>query len=656
MTRIYLVLTLLSFVINANTQTKLDSLQNLANQLMMTDRANYYRVSDEIVDLLKKENKDSLLIENYMSRAMVHFLSRQYVDAINYYDSIQKIAPVASREYLEAQIGAADIYSKLNYPDSLINKKHLSIIEVILPTNDSSLIASEYSNYGNYLVDKAKYIQGIQYLIKSIEFTPQQNSFSRVMNLVKLSKLFLYIHNIEKAEFYSERARELAEGNNYKINGKLLALLRGRIALENGNYSKADSLLKIALTNFKKSREKSDVFSAYVYLANLELWQNNFESCQTYLDSAFEYKNYAKINYTKGQYYLISGRNHLLHNRFTLAQKTLDSLKELSDETQNIFLQASYLLSESELYQATQNYEQSLVYFKRYHQLQDSLLEFKTTGKIYDLESKFQHEEKQKEIELLTAKNQLISVKLEHEKWQKNGILLVAIISFLFLFFLGITYFKVKAKNRTIRKTAIQKDLLLKEIHHRVKNNLQLISSLLNLQERYIKDEKAKQVSMEGKTRVRAMSLIHQFLYQKDDLINLSLDEYFQKLVKELFDIYHISDKDIKMEFNIDQIDLDVDRVIPLGLIFNELMTNIFKYAFPENKTGKVTVNLRKSDANLILEVNDNGVGLSEQNISANNDSFGYTLIKALLSKWKGTFNVTSSNGTQVSIVIPDID
>lgn len=651
-TTTFIILLFLGF--QAQAQNKVDSLEILANRLMMSDREAFYDVSDQIIHQSKEQKNDSLLVESYMSRAMVHFLGREYEEALSYYDSIQDIASEDSREYMEARIGTADLYPKLNYPDTFIYVYHQNIINSILPGNDSLLIASEYSNFGNFLVDEVQYYEGIQNLIQSLEYTPHTQQFRRMMNMVKLAKLFLYLEDYEKANYYGEQAHQIAKQHKYKLNQKLLALLRGRIALHNQDYNLADSLMQIALVQYKKEGALKDVFTSYIHLSNVALSQNKTGLCSTYLDSARNYSQHALNDYIKGKYFLIQSRNHLLKNNFELVERSLDSLQNHIQQSQNIYLKVGYWQTMAELARKRKDFKNSLRYFELFHETRDSLLAFKTKGKIYDLESQFQHEEKEKEIELLTTKNELISVKLRHETWEKIAMGIVTFISLLFLIFLGITYFKVKAKNQLIRKTAAQKDLLLKEIHHRVKNNLQLISSLLNLQSRYIKDETARQVSMEGKTRVRAMSLIHQSLYQKDDLINLSIDDYFKKLVKELFDIYHVSKDDLSVNYLVEDMDLDVDRIIPLGLIFNELMTNILKYAFPDGKQGKVEVTLEKTSTDLILEVSDDGIGMKENQINERKDSFGFTLIEALLSKWKGKLIIQSQDGTQVRVVIPN--
>ena len=654
MKRTILVAVYLAVGLYGFSQSALDSLVALSNRTMMTDRESFFEVSDEIIALSKTTENDSMLIEAYMSRAMVHFLAREYTRALSYYDTVLQTAPGGSREFMEARIGTADIYPKLNYPDSLINRTHLSIIGQILPGNDSLLIASEFSNYSNYLVNKARYYEGIQYLIQSIEYTPERMSYNRLMNLMKLSRLFLHIQDVDKAEFYGLKAKQMAESRNYQISRKSLALLLGRIALLKKDYRLSDSLLTTALAQFKKDGPKSDVFASYLYLANLALAQNKPDQTSRYLDSAGVYKPFHKDEYNRGKYFLLKSRLNLTRKDHARASVNLDSIRLIRERAGNIFLDSEYFLLRSYLAEDQQNYRESLHSYKRYQALQDSLFQFRTSGLIYDLESKYQNQEKVKEIELLTTKNELIGVKLDHERWLKQGFLVFALVSLLFLIFLGITYVKVRAKNELIRKTAAQKDILLKEIHHRVKNNLQLISSLLNLQARYITDEKAKQVSLEGKTRVRAMSLIHQFLYQNDELMHLSLDDYFRKLVRELLEIYRVDGKEIRVEYHIEPMDLDVDRVIPLGLIFNELMTNIFKYAFPENRHGEVRILLHRENGILVMEVSDNGIGFDVSRVREKNDSFGFTLIEALLGKWKGKLEIHNENGTRIRILIPD--
>ena len=192
----------------------------------------------------------------------------------------------------------------------------------------------------------------------------------------------------------------------------------------------------------------------------------------------------------------------------------------------------------------------------------------------------------------------------------------------------------------------------MREIHHRVKNNLQLISSLLTLQGRSIDDKMAIQAINEGKTRVRSMALIHQNLYNKENLTEIGIKDYLEKLSEELFLTYNIDGDRVKLELNVEDIDVDVDILVPLGLIINELITNSLKYAFPNQISGLIKINIFVKNNDLIFEIEDNGIGYDPTEIREN--SFGSTLISALTSQLEGKMSIDSNDGTKIKIVFTD--
>jgi two-component sensor histidine kinase len=191
----------------------------------------------------------------------------------------------------------------------------------------------------------------------------------------------------------------------------------------------------------------------------------------------------------------------------------------------------------------------------------------------------------------------------------------------------------------------------LKEIHHRVKNNLQVISSLLNLQSKNISDEKALQALNEGKNRVRSMALIHQNLYRDDNLMGVDVQQYIEKLIESLFTSYNIQINKIALQTNIDKIELDVDTVIPLGLILNELISNALKYAFENTEKGILQIDLQLVDKKLLLRVKDNGKGLDKEKL-VTSQSMGYKLIQSFLQKLQATMNIEVDNGTCIELFI----
>lgn len=210
----------------------------------------------------------------------------------------------------------------------------------------------------------------------------------------------------------------------------------------------------------------------------------------------------------------------------------------------------------------------------------------------------------------------------------------------------------LKGKNATIAKALVEKETLLKEIHHRVKNNLQVVSSLLTLQSHHMEDESVKEAIQEGRNRVASMGLIHQNLYQEDNLKGIDMQEYFKKLIDSLFHSYNISPENVRLTSEVDPLNLDVDTVIPLALILNELITNALKYAFIESKQGHLHVELRQQDAFLHLLVQDDGIGFPEDVKMQQSDSFGYELIGMFADKLEAEIEILNGKGAGILLKI----
>ena len=208
---------------------------------------------------------------------------------------------------------------------------------------------------------------------------------------------------------------------------------------------------------------------------------------------------------------------------------------------------------------------------------------------------------------------------------------------------------KKKAQNQ-IKKSLKVKDMLLKEIHHRVKNNLMVISSLLSLQSRYIKDEASKSIFKDSQNRARSMALIHELLYQSSDLKSINFGTYINKLTNELFSVYITDPNKIKLNMDIDDIMLDINTAIPLGLIVNELVSNSMKHAFPNVKQGKIGVEFKLDDGNYSLIVSDNGVGFSNDYDIQHSDSLGLKIVNSLTEQIEGDIRVEIANGTKFII------
>ncbi len=208
---------------------------------------------------------------------------------------------------------------------------------------------------------------------------------------------------------------------------------------------------------------------------------------------------------------------------------------------------------------------------------------------------------------------------------------------------------RVKAEEQ-IKASLAEKEVLLREIHHRVKNNMQVISSLLNLQEGYIDDEKYSGMFQESKNRIVAMALVHDRLYQSENLASINFPEYISSLASTLFQAYRTTGN-IALKMDVEDVSIGIDSAIPCGLILNELISNSLKHAFPDGRDGEIRIDLRSdSDDNITLIVGNNGVEFPEDLDWKNIESLGLQLVNILTQQLHGTIEIDKSNGTAFEI------
>ncbi len=216
-----------------------------------------------------------------------------------------------------------------------------------------------------------------------------------------------------------------------------------------------------------------------------------------------------------------------------------------------------------------------------------------------------------------------------------------------------------KRAENEIKESLKEKEALLMEIHHRVKNNMQIISSLLSLQSRYITDKDAFGVFKESQNRVKSMAMIHERLYNSEGLAKIDFIEYIKNLVDDLFCSYGINNNCIKIEIDADKIFLNADTAIPCGLIINELVTNSLKYAFPTESyhhEEKIYIKLHQNNKKILLIVGDNGIGLPKDVDLENSETLGLRLVRSLVDQLDGTIELHNDGGTEFQIIFAEID
>ena len=473
--------------------------------------------------------------------------------------------------------------------------------------------------------------------------------YEEVNNLEELSKaynnlgvLFFYADNLEKSWSYYQKSMAIEEelGNNIGIAESLINLA----AIAN-RWKKNDDALKYLLRGQKIAQlypENQWIRrSIYEGLANCYLYREDYDSSLLYYHASLPiFKAEQDIRGTLSCYNgIISGYYHL--NEFDSAIYFLKVAEELSAEFEDLIIRKRRNQLASYVYAAIGDYEKAYKYQHAFLIANDSTNNLERIKIVGDLEEKYQTEQRENEIsKLQIARQQSVN--------QRNILLLVAALVILAAAFFFIL-FKAKTKaNKVIAKSLDEKETLLKEIHHRVKNNLQVVSSLLSMQSRFIKDEQALGAVNEGQSRVESMALIHQKLYQENNLSGVKAKEYIEDLSEILRQSYSINDN-IEFEYNVDDLIIDVDTIIPIGLILNELICNSLKYAFPEGSDGHLKIRLEEKQDKLQLEVSDNGVGSDGH---SKDKSFGMVLIESLAMKLKASLSTNAEGGTSTVLNI----
>jgi PAS domain S-box-containing protein len=213
---------------------------------------------------------------------------------------------------------------------------------------------------------------------------------------------------------------------------------------------------------------------------------------------------------------------------------------------------------------------------------------------------------------------------------------------------------RVAAEER-LKASLHEKEALLKEIHHRVKNNLQVVSSLLGLQSRTIQDPEMRKRFQESQNRIHSMALLHESLYQSENLSQIDFPDYIRQLAAHLFRSYGVNER-VRLKTDLDKLDLTLDTAVPCGLIINELLSNSLKYAFPNGRSGVIRIAMREeSESRIRLVVADDGIGLASDLDWTTTPTLGLRLVRTLGQQLGATVEVNSRNGTEVQLAFPMI-
>jgi len=349
--------------------------------------------------------------------------------------------------------------------------------------------------------------------------------------------------------------------------------------------------------------------------------------------------------------------NYNFHKKkYVLSLKYLQQFKNIVNVEDKKKMYSMYTMS-FKIDSARGNYISAIKNHQLADSYKDSMFNEVKNKQLTELEVQYKVKKRNKDNLFLKQKAELQEIKLSKTTIEKNvSLVAIALLSLIIVLIYRqyISHQKrrkeITIKNVMLEKLVNEKEWLLKEIHHRVKNNLQIVMSLLNTQSSYLSDSAAITAINDSQHRMFSISLIHQKLYKADNLAAINISEYITELVEYLQDSFNLEYK-IIFELDIEPLVMDVSQAVPIGLILNEAITNAIKYAFPNDGRGRITISLQYLHGDyFVLKISDNGIGLPSGFDISKVNSLGLKLIEGLTGDLDAKYNIVNHNGTTVEI------
>ena len=552
-------------------------------------------VAEEARNYASRLNYPEIIARNYQVIGVIHFLSRKYDSAMYYHQISRDLA--------------------LENEDSLLVAKNLNSIGLIHLNQARYQLALDHLQNSNAIHTALNNTSGMGSTLNNIGTTYERTE-----------QYDLAIEAYKKSLLLSKKVKnERVEANAY-VN-------LGAAFLRDEEYDSAEYYQELALKLQSKRGNKSDMSETLRNLAELAFVREDYPTARDRYERAIELMT--ELGGGRAGPVSALGITYAHLGDFVQAKKYLTDALEIAEDQSDSWEKSEALLRLSRVYEMQNDLRKSLDYYQQHITLKDSLFDLEKSNQLFELQTLYDTERKNNEIENLAANNKIQTLQLSQSQQERNLFVGLTVLALILVSFLVYNQRQKQKANQALQKAVSEKETLLKEIHHRVKNNLQVISSLLNLQSKYVEDQSAIDAVKEGQNRVKSMALIHQKLYQEDNLTGITISDYIENLAESLYSSYGVDRDRIDLNLSVEKLNLDVDTTIPLGLIINELISNTLKYAFPEDRTGQLSISLKQSESCLMLLVKDNGVGLPEDLNWKKSPSFGLKLVSALAENSK---------------------
>jgi two-component sensor histidine kinase len=454
------------------------------------------------------------------------------------------------------------------------------------------------------------------------------------------------MNEYDDALIYYNKTLTLSRKNNDRANEASALNNIGNVYLNVGKYDSALNRFQLSLEIKRTLPNKRSMAITLNNLGEVLMKSKRFAESERYYQESLAIKR--ESNDRLGQ---VKTLNNLAHCK--IQTKEYNAAKLYLDEAENLERTIGGALNERKnnlqfritLNRAIKNYAKASDYAEQLLLVKDSLLSIEKAQAMADIQIKYETEKKEQQLEILNAEQALNQTTIK----SKNLWIITLIIAITLVLIIAILVYN---SFRLAKKARLRGETLMKELHHRVKNNLQVLSSVLSLQSQHMTDENALLSVKSTEGRINAMALIHRKLYSDETNTIVSTRGYFRELIEYLTSSYGFGENRLKLIVEIDEVELDVDKAIPLGLIANELISNVFKHAYVNQEKSELTIILKQRDQQLDVIVKDNGKGF-KPGPNSDEEKFGSRMVAILVKDIRGIHTIDSSNGTTHTLTIP---
>ena len=516
-----------------------------------------------------------------------------------------------------------------------------------------------YQNIGVTHLRMGQYNLTLDYYLKALDIYKAQDRQNYISGLYgNIGSLYsCRLEDHTKGLLYYNKALFLSEeSENQTFRAHILGAV-SELYMRQEKYVLAKKTIEESMAIAKNIDAPTIAISGFSNLSQINIAQKNFKKALFFANKSLDLRlKTGNLGDTTQDYIRLASIYEKLNNSTASLTKYKKALE--------IAVKSKLIPERLKIYEALHKYYIRQGDFKngydnliKYNSAKDSLFNEKKDRQLKEIQTKYDLESKEKQLQLLTNANQI--KELENKNQKSRQLFMVIGLGILALLGIGvfIGYLRKKKsntilelKNEEITQALKDREILLKEVHHRVKNNLQIVASLLRLQHKFSDRKGPKEILQQSQDKIQAMVIIHEKLYTSNNLSSINLQTYLDELITYFKTSYPLSENNILIKTSIENIDLDMDHLVPCGLILNEVITNSIKHAFKDKTNGSIEISAKEIGKNCVLTISDNGIGFSKDFKIEQSTSLGIQLIQGLANQIKATLTINSNIGTSYSL------